>query len=194
MTTPPRAHHLFCGRNEPGAVRRVQCIASTPVLRNFIQHAYNFGLQSQILRAPHMSTLKDRISELMRATHWNTSTIARKGGISPSAVSQWRGIGQRPVLEIGNIEVALRLQRESGFSALWLAKGIGPKMASDAGASINVTAEEALKSLSASLARLDEKSKGTTLAMIGAYLQSPEESVDILALLAKRLAHDPLTA
>jgi len=75
-----------------------------------------------------MTTLEERIREFMDATGWSVTKIASIAGVSTSAVSQWIGGGPKEIKTIGNLKAALMLERESGFSALWLARGEGPKM------------------------------------------------------------------
>lgn len=79
-----------------------------------------------------MKNLKARIDELMAAKGWTVTQVANAAGVSRSAVSQWRGSGSKEIFTIGRIDVAERLGAASGFSALWLARGEGPKLASDA--------------------------------------------------------------
>lgn len=75
-----------------------------------------------------MQTLQERIEELMAARSWTVGKVASVAGVSSSAVSQWLGRGgAKSSKSIGDFEVALRLEKESGFSAMWLAKGKGPK-------------------------------------------------------------------
>lgn len=76
-----------------------------------------------------MSTLEERIREFMVATGWDVPKIASIACVSQSAVWQWLGKGSKIIKTIGSLEAALLLERESGFSALWLAKGKGPKFA-----------------------------------------------------------------
>ncbi|WP_255595992.1 S24 family peptidase [Achromobacter sp. ACM05] len=75
-----------------------------------------------------MNTLKERIQELMVATGWDTNQVAKVAGVSRSAVAQWLGQGSKIINTIGKVEVAERLSEQSGFSALWLAQGMGHKM------------------------------------------------------------------
>ncbi|WGT64978.1 S24 family peptidase [Variovorax paradoxus] len=70
-----------------------------------------------------MSTLQERMQEFVRETGWTVGKIASVAGVSSSAVSQWIG-GETLSIKI---EPAVMLERESGFSALWLAKGKGIK-------------------------------------------------------------------
>lgn len=75
-----------------------------------------------------MLQLKERIEELMRAKGWSVAQIARAAGVSSSSVSQWLGKGSKEIKSIA-LGPALKLEAESGFSALWLSKGEGPKQA-----------------------------------------------------------------
>lgn len=78
-----------------------------------------------------MSELKDRIEKLKAAMAWNDTQMAKAAGVSRSAVSQWAGKGSKIIHTIGDVEVALNLERETGYSALWIAKGVGPETAKD---------------------------------------------------------------
>ena len=74
-----------------------------------------------------MQTLKERIEELMTAMSWSVPDVARVAQVSRSAVAQWRGQGSKQIHTIGRVDVAQRLADASGYSALWIAKGEGPK-------------------------------------------------------------------
>jgi len=73
----------------------------------------------------YMSTLQERMQELMAESGWSVGEIATIADVSSSAVSQWVN---GPTISI-KLEPAIRLERESGYSALWLANGKGPKKA-----------------------------------------------------------------
>ena len=82
----------------------------------------------------YMSTLKDRITEVMKSQGWDTpQQVANVAGVSRSAAAQWLGQGSKIINSIGNIEAAERLARHTGYNAYWIAKGEGPKMASKPG-------------------------------------------------------------
>ena len=74
-------------------------------------------------------TLIQRLAELMQAKDWTHADLMRVSGQSSSVVSQWLGKGSKVIKTIGKMEAAQRLEAESGYAALWIAKGIGPKMA-----------------------------------------------------------------
>jgi hypothetical protein len=74
-----------------------------------------------------MSDLKTRLGEVMRSARWEYQDLVRESGESHSVVSQWLGRGSKEIKTIGKMEAAIRLERATGFSALWIAKGIGPK-------------------------------------------------------------------
>lgn len=65
----------------------------------------------------------------MRTMRWEHADLVRVSGQSSSVVSQWLGKGSKDIKTIGKIEAALNIERASGYSALWVAKHIGPKMA-----------------------------------------------------------------
>lgn len=72
-----------------------------------------------------MSDLQERIAELMSSTGWTVGKISELAGVSSSAVTQWK---DGPTKSI-SLEPAIRLERESGYSALWIANGKGEKLA-----------------------------------------------------------------
>ena len=78
-----------------------------------------------------MSELKERIEEVKASMNWNDTQMANAAGVSRSAVSQWAGKGSKIIHTIGDVEVALNLERATGYSALWIAKGVGHKKMKD---------------------------------------------------------------
>ncbi|WP_371435919.1 S24 family peptidase [Polaromonas sp.] len=72
-----------------------------------------------------MSTLQDRIAELMTSTGWKVGDIAELCGVTSSAVTQWKDGPTKTI----TLEPAIKIERASGFSALWIASGKGEKMA-----------------------------------------------------------------
>lgn len=73
----------------------------------------------------------------MDAKQWEHADLMRVSGRSSSVVSQWLGKGSKDIKEIGKLEAALYLERASGYSALWIAKGIGPKFVASPQARVN---------------------------------------------------------
>lgn len=63
----------------------------------------------------------------MRAMHWDYQDLMRITKQSHSVVSQWLGRGSKEIKTIGKLEAAIYIERASGFSALWVAKGMGPR-------------------------------------------------------------------
>ena len=79
-----------------------------------------------------MSTLIERMREVMASKEWTTpQQVAEVAGVSRSAAAQWLGQGSKIIHTIGNQQAAENLERETGFCALWIAKGIGPKYVAD---------------------------------------------------------------
>lgn len=74
-------------------------------------------------KLPYMSTLQERIAELMTATGLSVGQIAEIAGVTSSAVSQWKD-GPTKALKTGP---ATRLAEKTGFRARWIADGDGPK-------------------------------------------------------------------
>ena len=70
-----------------------------------------------------MSTLQDRIAELMQATELSVGQLSEIAGVSSSAVSQWKD-GPTKAIKTGP---ATRLADRTGFRARWIADGDGPK-------------------------------------------------------------------
>ena len=79
-----------------------------------------------------MSTLKERIEEIQEKMGWDNQAMGNVAGVSRSAVAQWRGQGSKIIHSIGNMQAAENLERETGYAALWIAKGEGPKLISQA--------------------------------------------------------------
>lgn len=78
-----------------------------------------------------MSTLIERLKEVMAAKGWdNAQQVAEVAGVTRSAAAQWLGQGSKIIHSIGNMQAAENLEQATGFKALWIAKGTGPKHAS----------------------------------------------------------------
>lgn len=59
--------------------------------------------------------------------NWEHADVVRVSGQSSSVVSQWLGKGSKPIHSITKVEAAVRLADASGFSAVWIASGKGPR-------------------------------------------------------------------
>jgi transcriptional regulator with XRE-family HTH domain len=75
-----------------------------------------------------MPTLQERLAEIMEAKKWAYPDLVRVSGESRSVVSQWLGRSSKTIKSIGKVQAAERIEAESGYAALWIAKGLGPKM------------------------------------------------------------------
>lgn len=75
-----------------------------------------------------MSTLQDRIAEIMSATGLTVGQIAEITGVSSSAVTQWK---DGPTKSLKAVPAA-RLASKTGYSAVWISSGEGPKRLSSA--------------------------------------------------------------
>lgn len=71
--------------------------------------------------------LQERLAEVMHAMGWEHADLMRVSGQSSSVVSQWLGKSSKLIKTIGKIEAAQAIADASGYSALWIAKGILPK-------------------------------------------------------------------
>ncbi|WP_313080512.1 helix-turn-helix transcriptional regulator [Pulveribacter sp.] len=69
-----------------------------------------------------MSTLQERIAEVMAKTGLSVGELSRLCGVSSSAVTQWKE-GHTKSIKPGPAD---KLARATGYSALWLATGEGP--------------------------------------------------------------------
>lgn len=75
-----------------------------------------------------MSTLIERLEEVMASKGWSSpQQIADVAGVTRSAAAQWLGQGSKIIKTIGKMQAAERLEQETGYRALWIAKGEGPK-------------------------------------------------------------------
>ena len=70
-----------------------------------------------------MSTLQDRIAEIMQSANLQVGDIATIAGVSSSAVTQWK---DGPTKSIKTAP-ATKLSEKTGYSAMWIATGEGPK-------------------------------------------------------------------
>ncbi len=68
-------------------------------------------------------TLAERVMEAIGAI--KPAELARAMKMSPGAVSQWRNGGIKSL----KVETAAKLEKITGYSAVWLGSGKGPKMA-----------------------------------------------------------------
>lgn len=141
-----------------------------------------------------MSTLQERIQEVMRDTSLKTPTdVARAAKVTPSAVSQWLGNGAKAIHTIGKIEAAMNLARATGYSWMWLAKGAGPRKAADAEPPIDdpeqlpmtidqasidapppLTAEAIAEGLCSSIDRAKPDTRAKLLKALTLYAEDPQ--------------------
>lgn len=135
-----------------------------------------------------MKPLIERIQELMAAKSWDVEKVAQVADVSASAVYQWLGHGTKTIHSIGKIEAAIRLERASGFSALWLAKGVGPKMANEGVAPGPMDLQEALALIGKAIeAAPSQEGREGAVSMLRTYIANPSANADVLPLIAKRL-------
>ncbi len=70
-----------------------------------------------------MTTLQERIAKVMAETGMTVGRIAEVTGVSSSAVTQWKDGPTKTI----KTAPATKLAASTGFSALWLATGVGPE-------------------------------------------------------------------
>lgn len=73
----------------------------------------------------NVTTLQERIAELMAAADLTVGGLANIAGVTSSAATQWKD-GPTKTLKTGP---ATKISAATGFSAMWIATGEGPKMA-----------------------------------------------------------------
>lgn len=74
-----------------------------------------------------MPNLEARLREVMQSKGWEHADVVRISGQSSSVVSQWLGGTKKEIKRIARVSAAVRLAEASGYSAEWIAEGIGPK-------------------------------------------------------------------
>lgn len=129
-----------------------------------------------------MNSLQDRLEEVMAARKWTRRDVMRIAGVSSSVVSQWLGNGARPIKAIGKPAAADALAKASGFNALWLATGSGPKHPA-----IGLLAASGVREPSARYAAVTvaEALDGLVAALAPLPRSQREEAAEIFALVAK---------
>lgn len=136
-------------------------------------------------------TLQERMVELMTATGWTVGEIARIAGVTSAAVSQWVGNGAgKQSKSIGNAEAALRLEKASGFSWIWLAQGKGQKLAATADSNLGNEADQiaqALEVLTKALAKVDPFTQDLVRHSLSRLGQNPSEMGNISQKIADLL-------
>jgi hypothetical protein len=138
-----------------------------------------------------MATLKERLEEVMDAMGWEHRDVMRASGQTSSVVSQWLGKGSKEIKSIGKLEAVLGIERESGYSALWVGKGLGPKMAPAKRAAAAASLDTLLEDLSAALATVPPGQRGAVASNLhGLAMDGGAEhwQVALKALLQKQRA------
>lgn len=165
-------------------------------LRLDCKHAYE---SRGFNRAYMTTTLQERMVELMTATGWTVGEIARIAGVTSAAVSQWVGNGQgKQSKSIGNAEAALRLEKASGFSWIWLAQGKGPKLVEVDQAPFPPQKSrpeadqlaDALKVLTKALQKADKNARIAVEPLLSSMAKEPEDSANKSRLILRLLITD----
>lgn len=139
-----------------------------------------------------MPSLPERLQEVMRATGWKHADLMRVTGQSSSVVSQWLGNGSKEIATIGSLEAAIAIENESGFSALWVAKGIGERKPSRLARPLQVqetpaiylTPERTLASMAQLLGNVAPELRRTFGDMLKGWAEDGGDPARIPALLA----------
>lgn len=159
------------------------------------KHAYTAPASN----CTYMTTLQTRMEEFVEKTKLTKTEIAAIAGVTPSAVSQWLGSGGKTIHSIGNIEAAIKLERSTGYSALWLAKGNGPKLAErEASTASSIDYRSALQTLAKLIAPVppDTIKREQVELLFRRLARSPEQVDEIADAFAKLLeiASSPTTS
>lgn len=150
-------------------------------------------------RAYMTQTLQERMVELMTATGWTVGEIARIAGVTSAAVSQWVGNGSgKQSKSIGNAEAAVRLEKASGFSWMWLSQGRGPKLAPATGMPVQPQSAQteadqvahALEVLTKTLLRADEDVRLSVEPLLASMAREPAKAVKKSQLILRLLFTD----
>ena len=138
-----------------------------------------------------MTVLADRMKELEDQFGLTVGEIAKLCGVTSSAVSQWFGTKGKASNEIGSVRAAVMLERRTGWSALWIAYGEGPKIVMPTGkvASGPLCMPEVIAGLGAAIQGIEEpKARQAATGMLRDYIDDPEANADMIPLIARRLA------
>jgi len=153
-----------------------------------------------------MSTLQERIAEIMETTGLTVGQLAVIAEVSSSAVSQWKD-GPTKALKTGP---ATRLADRTGFLARWIADGDGPKKASfymggkatpvhppppntEPGASGAATLEQALEVLALHLDAADPATRESAAHSLQTLARAPDSAKALASVLASLSAPaDPM--
>jgi transcriptional regulator with XRE-family HTH domain len=130
--------------------------------------------------------LASRLQKVLSDKGWQRADLVRESGESSSVVSQWLGAGSKAIKSIGDIETALRLEKSTGFSALWLAKGVGPEKPPSP-ASLALT--DAIDLVAQTIAHSPEKDKVRTALLAIVDDDSPHYRRRLLELLNPTSSH-----
>lgn len=140
-----------------------------------------------------MVPLKLRIEEVMQSKNWKIAAVARAAKVSHSAVSQWLGRGNTHTETI-NSTAAANLADASGFNAVWLATGKGPKLVSAesspadtaSGLALSATSTtgelsvaQHLQALGQVIASSDELTRAQIKPILDQLLKTPEQADDL---------------
>jgi hypothetical protein len=140
-----------------------------------------------------VSTLIERLQIVMAAKGWKHGDLVSITGMSSSVVSQWLGHGSKTIKTIGKMEAALKLQAASGFSALWIAKGAGPRHAPPSSPPAHApTAKEpagryhhgvveAIHVIAAALSSASPTTRAAAASLLSSLAQRPDEA-DVIGL------------
>lgn len=114
---------------------------------------------------------------------WGRGDLVRVAGVSSSVVTQWLGKGSKPIHRIGQVRAAVRLERATGYSAIWLADGDPPKRAPGAPLPLVGVAREPAPAWALTASAADQDAARTVAAMGRLLAAAPPAHLEGLARL-----------
>lgn len=118
--------------------------------------------------------LSDRLAEVMHAMSWTHADLMRISRQSSSVVSQWLGKGSKEIQTIGKLEAAQALGQASGFSPLWIAKGLGPKRVGEGAPTPPASLAAAVDLLAEALDSMSDAQRAQVAARLQTLAQAPD--------------------
>lgn len=108
----------------------------------------------------------------MATMNWSHADVMRISRQSSSVVSQWLGKGSKEIQTIGKMEAAQALGQASGYSPLWIAKGLGQKLLTSGPPPASLAAAVAL--LADALDAMSDEQRAQVAARLQTLAQAPD--------------------
>lgn len=132
-------------------------------------------------------TLSERIKEARDSAGMSNAALARATGRSQGAVTQWLD----GTVQSLKADTAAQIERATGYRATWLVTGKGAKRVEDSQPAFKWDVLTALEIVGRSLELIPDRSaRESARSMLVTYINDPSGNLDILPLIAKRIAGD----